>query len=243
MRLAVLLIALLVPLGAARAERDPDAEIAHGHFTRGRTLFQRGEFRASLVEFEAARKAKRLAAFDFNIARCHEELGQIDAAITAYEAYLSQTVGQDSAEVRRHVEELRQRPRPASPTAPVVLTPAVSPAPVVVRPARSTRSVVAPSVVAGAAVATLIVGSALYGTVAADFNDLQDSCAPRCERSSWRGLDQRATAAYALWGVTGALVVADAVLWGLWARERRHGTQRAWRVAPSSGSVAVGAAF
>src|SRR5205823_732374 len=79
--------------------------------------------------------------------------------------------------------------------------------------AKSRRRFIAPLAVGAAALTTAIVGSALVGSVGPDYDRLKMECAGMCAPSRWSGLEARANAGYALWGVAGALAIADVVLW------------------------------
>jgi tetratricopeptide (TPR) repeat protein len=180
------------------AAGDSAAEEARRHFNRGRELYGAQQYREAIEEFERARQAKPLPAFDYNLGRCHEELGEIDEAIAAYESYLSSTVAEDSEEVRRHVSELREQRRPR---------------------VRKKSPVLAPAIVAGVGGAVLVTGVALLGSAASDYSAADSSCSPRCNPSLGSDLEKRYDAGLALVAVAGALAVADAVLWGLRARK------------------------
>jgi tetratricopeptide (TPR) repeat protein len=177
---------------------DSGAEEARRHFNLGRELFRSQQYREAIEEFEIARSAKQLPAFDYNLARCYEELGEIDEAIAAYERYLSSTIAEDADEVRRRIAELSQvrRPKP-----------------------RKRPSLVAPAVVAAVGGAVLVTGVALVGSVAADYSAADSSCAPRCNPSLGSDLEKRNEGGIALLAIAGALAVADAVLWAV--RPRR----------------------
>src|SRR5262245_19626711 len=69
-----------------------------------------GHYREALRTFEQAKATKPLPAFDYNIGRCYEQLGQWRQAIDAYERYIkSEPPPADAAEVRDHIAALRRR--------------------------------------------------------------------------------------------------------------------------------------
>jgi tetratricopeptide (TPR) repeat protein len=189
---------------SAAAASDPDADVARRHFTSGRALFQARRFREALVEFEQARQKKPLAAFDYNLAMCHEELGELDEAIGAYERYLASTLAPDAEEVRRHIAELRERRGPVRP------------------PAQKGPSVAALAATGAVAGAALLTGIALLGSAADDYNS--QTCSPRCNPSFGSDLEQRADAGYAFLAIGGALAVVEAVLVTM---RHRHPAQHA----------------
>ena len=84
------------------------------------------------------------------------------------------------------------------------------------------RRFIAPIVLAPIALGSLFAGAALLGTVRHDVDQLQQTCAPSCAPSSSDALRVREPLAYALIGVGGALVVIDAVLWGVLARRKER---------------------
>ncbi len=67
-----------------------DEAPARAAFIAGQDLFRAGKFEAAVTEFEKAYALKPHASIFFNIARCHEELGHVPAALKAYRTYLLQ---------------------------------------------------------------------------------------------------------------------------------------------------------
>lgn len=88
---------------------DQDESIARGHFALGRQLYEAKRFGEALVEFEQARKAKRLPAFDYNIGMCHAQLGHLQQAIDAFSAYRAATVGPDAADADQRIADLQRK--------------------------------------------------------------------------------------------------------------------------------------
>src|SRR5689334_11515142 len=93
---------------AQKAEsNDPDTEIARRHYAAGKAYYEKKDYQNALLEFEAARIAKALPAFDFNIGRCFDRLEQHAEAIEAYERYVaSQPPPPDVDEVRTRIKVL-----------------------------------------------------------------------------------------------------------------------------------------
>ncbi|HEY2745691.1 MAG TPA: hypothetical protein VGL86_13745, partial [Polyangia bacterium] len=111
----VLVVVSAAPLRAGEA--DPDTEVAQRLFGEGVAAYGAHDYAHALEKFEAARRIKPLPAFDFNIARCHDRLGQAAPAIAAYERYLAQAPdAPDAAEVRERVGILRARVETPSPS-------------------------------------------------------------------------------------------------------------------------------
>jgi hypothetical protein len=89
--LAVAAAALLLgPLatGTARAQQAGATDQARQHFTRGKQLFASGEYRGAIAEFAAADKLAPSPLLEFNIALCHERLGERAEAVRRYRLYL-----------------------------------------------------------------------------------------------------------------------------------------------------------
>ena len=86
-RLVSLLTALLL-LAADDAQKAADA-----HFTRGLSLAGRGDYVASLAEFEEAYRLAPAWQVLFNLGVVHEKLAEPVAAVEAFEAYLAQGGG------------------------------------------------------------------------------------------------------------------------------------------------------
>jgi tetratricopeptide (TPR) repeat protein len=120
--LAGVVLALAVLTAPARAQ-DADTEAARDLSDRAMMQYDLGHYREALRTFEQAKATRPLPAFDYNIGRCYEQLGQWRQAIDAYERYVkSQPPPVDAAEVRDHTAALRRRlalsPLPAPPSPP-----------------------------------------------------------------------------------------------------------------------------
>jgi tetratricopeptide (TPR) repeat protein len=211
-----------------RATVDPDTEVARRHFERGTELYDAQKYDAAIAEFQAANVARPRPAFDFNIARCYDRLGDWAHALDYYRRYLAAAgTLPDADEVRTRVQELEERVRKeAPPTPPPVAAPLPAPAPVAAPPPPRHRLRLAAIVVGAGALAAIGAAAGLYGSAAADFPARKSYCAslPRdCVPSEWADLSARADAGYALFAVGGALAAADVVLWTLELRRaHRH---------------------
>ena len=93
-RVAVALLAaaalLAAPVAVRPALAGDDAGIAQArqHFQRGKQLFDAGDYRAAMAEFAAADRAAPSPMLEFNIALCHERLGERAEAVRRYRLYL-----------------------------------------------------------------------------------------------------------------------------------------------------------
>jgi tetratricopeptide (TPR) repeat protein len=94
----------------ARADDDPDTEVAKRLFRKGGELYVRGDYQRALEAFTAARQAKPLPAFDFNIGRCEDRLAHWAEALAAYERFAATaTSPEDRKEAEARIPVLRER--------------------------------------------------------------------------------------------------------------------------------------
>ena len=73
-------------------------ETARRHFDRGARLYKQARYREAIAAFEAAYKARPHGVILFNIAQCHEKLGDLAAAWKSYDAYLKAIPNADDRE-------------------------------------------------------------------------------------------------------------------------------------------------
>ena len=110
------ILALILLNGFAYASPYED-ELARAHFLSGQSYFDEGRVADALGEFREAYRISRVPGFQYNIGICEERLGNLDAAIAAFERYLREAPGApDRANVEARLRELRGRrlvqPRP-----------------------------------------------------------------------------------------------------------------------------------
>lgn len=119
---SLLLLALLLPPVTAAAETDE--ELAKRYYKLGETLYNRSEFDGALRQFKRSYDYSQKPALLFNIARCHESLGQHVEAITAYEKYLESSPPQPEniqariKNLRRLLDKKQQGSAPPEPVTP-----------------------------------------------------------------------------------------------------------------------------
>lgn len=91
-RVAALLAALAVVLApvAVRAQPTDTVTQARQHFQSGKQLFDAGDYRGSIREFEAANKLAPAPLLLFNIGLAYERLGEAAPALQHFKAYLEQ---------------------------------------------------------------------------------------------------------------------------------------------------------
>jgi hypothetical protein len=93
---AAALVAAPFAAGTARAQPPDATSQARQHFTRGKELYAGGEYRGAIAEFAAADKLAPSPLLEFNIALCHERLGERAEAVRRYKAYLERVPGADN---------------------------------------------------------------------------------------------------------------------------------------------------
>jgi tetratricopeptide (TPR) repeat protein len=208
-RLAV--AALLLVAVAARAEEDPATEIAKGHFHTGIALYNAEQYQRAIVEFEAARELKPLAAFDYNIARCYDRLDRKREAIAEYRRYVERKPPPDDAEtVRARIVELE-----ASLAAEEKLRATPPPPPPRSEAPRAGRSATLAGIVVGVAGLALVGGGiacGVLGNQAADELSALSRDARPYDPSLARRFDTDRALEGALLGIGAAAVVTGVAL-------------------------------
>lgn len=220
-------VVAFLALAASRASADGqaiDPAQARAHFAEGQRRYEAGDFAGALGYFQDARRVSPAPELDYDVGRCWDQLGRVDEAILEYRRYVSEAPNAVNAPAVKARLVLLERERGGTPSA---VEPATRTAATTASTSPSRRWWLAPALVGGSALAVAVVGAALVGSVDPDYQRLRASCDHACLPSRWSGLEARANAGYALWGVAGALAVADAVWWTIAAR--RH--QRESRVA------------
>ncbi len=218
---SAVLVCLVAASAAHAAGSDDDGARAARYFAEGQRAYEHGDFELARLQFEAARRLRPVPELHFDIARCWDQLGRHDQAIAEYRRYLAAAPdGPNVASVRARIAVL-EPPAPAPPAE-------------AASAGAGRRRLIVPIVVGGAALVTAVVGAALVGSVAPDYDRLQKSCMGACMPSQWSGLEARANAGYALWGVAGAAALADGVLWYL---AFRHPSGARAQLSPSGATV------
>ncbi len=88
MRRTVLLVALLFVARATFAAPDP-REQAKKHYAAGEARWKAGNYRGAIIEFTAADELAPSPVLSYNVALCHDKLGQREDAVRHYREYLS----------------------------------------------------------------------------------------------------------------------------------------------------------
>jgi len=145
---AALLLALaLASSAAAHAAGDDGAEL------KARTHYAAGEYKEALEIYARLYAETMHPTYLRNIARCHQNLGNADKAISSFREYLRKArdlTPQQRAEVEGYIKEMEQlketkssstSPAPPSPAAPPpAAPPPVEPSPALVGPPTVTAS-------------------------------------------------------------------------------------------------------
>ncbi|MBI5546525.1 MAG: PEGA domain-containing protein [Deltaproteobacteria bacterium] len=97
--------------GEPRADKaDPKVAEAKVHFKQGSAFYKQARYREAIAEFEKAYQLKPHGALRFNIAQCHERLGEIPQALRSYRAYLREVPdAEDKTTVRTAMANLEKR--------------------------------------------------------------------------------------------------------------------------------------
>ena len=112
-RSALVLVALLVGAAGARADEPEDstniALRAKTRFDAGRAHFEAGRYRDALVELGAAYALAPFPELLYNIARCHEALGEVEPALAGYRTYRVLASGEARVDVDERIARLAAR--------------------------------------------------------------------------------------------------------------------------------------
>lgn len=101
----VVLVAMLWSVGALAQTSDRAREL----FNRGKEFYQQGQYEEAIGAFTAAGEIRPSPILDYNIARCHEMLGNNTEAVAAYERYLKAVPeAANRQEVEQRVAALKQ---------------------------------------------------------------------------------------------------------------------------------------
>ena len=100
-------VAILAAPVAVRTARADDTAEARQHYTKGKQLFDGGDYRGAMAEFATADKMAPSPLLEFNIALCHERLGEKAEAVRRYRLYLDRVPdAQNRTQVEQKIHQL-----------------------------------------------------------------------------------------------------------------------------------------
>lgn len=253
---AVVVLAAVAP---ARAMTEEE-ERAKAHFLAGQSYYDQASYNDALREFGEAYRISRRPALLYNIARCHEALGELSDAVMMLEHYLAEEpTTSDRPAIETRIRNLKERqaaarvkPRieppdaskPPEPQPAVVAAPAPTPAATVKRKRFWTW------VVGGAGVGVL--GAALGTGIASQltYRDLNRDCAagqcPTTIGDAQARIDrgkQLSIATDVLWPIGALAVAAGVALFFLEGRPARQHASIVPFFTPSSGGLVLARDF
>jgi tetratricopeptide (TPR) repeat protein len=121
------LLALLALLAPTLARAD-STELAKRHYKLGEMMFNRADYAGAISQFKSAYRHSKKPALLYNIARCHESLGQHAEAIKTYEVYL-ESKPRDAEQIKARISNLQRLVQQKAPTPTPTPTPTPPPPP------------------------------------------------------------------------------------------------------------------
>jgi hypothetical protein len=96
---------------AAEVEAEtPEQKEAREHYSKGKALYDEGEFEAALFEFSAAYEIKPHPTVLKSIAECEVQMGDIGGAIDTLQEYVDSPEATDKEAVEARINELKNLP-------------------------------------------------------------------------------------------------------------------------------------
>lgn len=109
---------LLWSLPAAAEELSFKVEMARLHYQAGARYYEVSNYKEALVEFRKAHAMEPRPALLYNMARCHESMGQAAEALKVYKQYLAQAPkAENRATVELKIENLEKAAAAKAPPA------------------------------------------------------------------------------------------------------------------------------
>ncbi len=184
--LGLLLVLVIVFHGSAVWAQGDDMDLARQAYAEGQTRFDEGDYSRALEAFERSLQAFPHFRTIFNIALCHDKLGNIAEAVQMYTRYRDwPTDVPNREEVGAKIKQLEQQLPPEPPTEPEEEisedTAEIDPEPEA-KPAEETEPppdyVVPGWITAGSGVAGMVIGGVFFGLAksrVAEMRDLENS--------------------------------------------------------------------
>lgn len=82
-------VAIVGLLGASSPAFAEDLSVAREHFRQGEVFYRTGRFRQAIEAYRKALSLEMHPSYLFNIAQCHRQLGELEAAVFHYRLFLS----------------------------------------------------------------------------------------------------------------------------------------------------------
>lgn len=191
-RAMLVLVPLLAIVGVASSgAAQEEAPSAAERFRRAVARYESSQYDEALRDFQELYEDTEEPALLYNIARCQEQLGDLDAASTSLRRYLDRVPSADDREeAARLLEDIdvrRQTPPPEPDVAPPPDPEPVDvpdPEPPTPTPAPSESGGMSPLALTGIALlavggAGLVVGASLGGLTVAEHGSRSESCGDR----------------------------------------------------------------
>jgi tetratricopeptide (TPR) repeat protein len=226
-------VLLALVLWATAAQAQSDLARAKGHYKAGAAHYQRGKYAEAIREFEASYQLSRRPDILYNLAQCHDKLGDVEKTVDYLRRYLQdqpkagdreqvsawlanrekalaeQRAAATRAETERQAAEQRARDAEAAArTARQAAVGATAPPP---KPRRSTAGWAVPAATAGAAVVLFAVGGAYGGIAMNKKDDASRNCGPG-DVCTPEGVKQRSDAISAANVATGFFIAGGVAL-------------------------------
>jgi tetratricopeptide (TPR) repeat protein len=219
-RMSLLALGALLIAAPAAAQSEEDEQRARVHFEAGRLHYEEGRFARAAEEFEQAHELSGKADLLYNVFIARRDAGQLEGAVEALEAYLTQVPDQPNrsklearlASMRAQLEQQR-----SGDTLP---PPSAEP-----EPDEASGVPVGPIATMGAGGA-LLVTALITGIMAKGAeSDLDEACPGRvncdpADASIRDRMNRLGLATDILW-ITGAAAAAGGLVW--WLLTRRKG--------------------
>jgi tetratricopeptide (TPR) repeat protein len=160
--------------GYARTSGDS----AKAHYEAGEAYYSSTDYASALKEFTASYGLEPRSALLYDIARCHEGLGNLEMAVNYFESYLNaNSAVPDRMNIEQHIANLKDRiqpeqkvePKPVPP--PVVVVQPAPPAPV-----RRHKSYKLAWALGGTGLVLTLAGVGTGAYSLATYNSLAGSC-------------------------------------------------------------------
>jgi tetratricopeptide (TPR) repeat protein len=268
MTVASLPVALAAPPAKSASPSEdeappPDTEArAMQAYNDGKAAYDAGKYKEALTLFLDAQSLYPSPVFHYNIALCHESLGNLDQAVISYEAYLRSYKNafnedpEDKVNTENKIERLNKQlelekaeaDKPDEPVQPV--QPVMVPPPADDKPSNPGRGlIITGGVLTGVGVVAAVVGGAVYGAQATNVSGQLDNVylagnPERVTLEQARALDEDGRAAefnqILLVSLGGAIAVVGVALLATGIAKRNKSASPSASLVPVAGPSSAG---